>query len=169
MWWGSKTKIITPPPHCHAQQGWETFWPVSHFLWPSTAQSLSEAISSPSGVAREGEAGPPAWTHRRTAVLPVPGELLGCWPEDHQEASDFPSFHQPSLSLVGAMGLGIRTLRHTDKVWLRLGSTLPTTAAGGILGPSPGSYSGHTGHSNGWVKESKRSVYVCAHACKSGW
>ena len=119
MWWGSKTKIITTALHHHAQQGWETFWPVRRFPWPSTAwaqhrAATSEAISSPSVAAREGEAEPPGWTHRRTAVLPdsCSGELLGCWPEDHQEASDFPSFQQPSLSLVGVMGLGIRTLRH---------------------------------------------------------
>lgn len=55
------------------------------------------------------------------------------------------------------------------KVWLRPGFAFSTTATGGILGPSPGSYSGHTKFSNSWVKESKRSAYVCAHACKTGW
>ena len=121
----------------------------------------AKAISPPSVVAREGEAGLPGWTHRRTAVLPVLGELLGCWPGDHHEASDFPSFHQPSLSLVRVMGLGIRTLRYADKAWLRPGSPISTRATGRILGPSPG---GHAGFSNSWVKESKRSA-LCVCAC----
>lgn len=108
--------------------------------------------------------------HRRTAVLPVPGELLGCWPEDHHEASDFLSFHQPSLSLVGVMGLGIRTLRYADKAWLRPASPFSTRATGRILGPSPGSYSGHAGFSNIWVRKAREvRVCVCVHAYKTGW